>query len=205
MKKLVITLLGLSTLAATGYAGPVESSGKEVQQQTYHAATQDFYADREWNIDLFATRADTYNEYRGDRYLGVDHAYGGGVDVNYMFTRYLGAGLEGYALDANDTIGQASANLVFRYPIPGTRFAPYGYAGGGVLFNGSHVDRAIDNGLSPAAVRDHSDAEGVGQFGAGFEIRFTPRIGLINDYSYNLVNGPENNYGLIRSGIRFAF
>ena len=206
MKKLVITLLGLSALAATGYAGPAEtSSGKDLQQQSYSAPATDFYRDKEWNIDLFATRADTYNSYRNDQYLGVDHAYGGGIDANYMFTRYLGAGLEGYALDGNDAIGQASANFIFRYPIPGTRFAPYGYAGGGVLFNGSHIDRAIDNGHSPEAVRDRSDAEGVGQVGAGFEIRFTPHIGLINDYSYNLVNGPDNNYGLIRSGIRFAF
>lgn len=206
MKLFIISVLGLTTLAATGYAGPVESSSsKEVQQSSYSAPSEEFYRDREFNLDLFGLRADTYNEYRQDRYLGVDHGYGGGIDANYMFTRYLGAGVEGYALDANAVIGQVSANLIFRYPIPNTRFAPYGYAGGGVLFNGSRVGNLVDNGQSPASVRKNSDAEGVGQFGAGFEVRITPHIGIINDYSYSLVNGPDNNFGMFRSGIRFAF
>jgi opacity protein-like surface antigen len=205
MKKLIISLLGLTTLAATGFAGPAETySGKEVQQ-TYNAPSEQFYGDREWNFDLFGLRADTYNEYRNDRYLGVDHGYGGGLDVNYMFTRYLGAGLEGYAIDADDVIGQASANFIFRYPIPNTRFAPYGYAGGGVLFNGSELRENVKSGNSPASIRRNSDAEGMGQFGVGFEVRVTPHIGIINDYSYNLVNGADNNFGMLRSGIRFAF
>jgi hypothetical protein len=205
MKKLIISLLGLTTLAATGFAGPAETSSGKEMQQTYTAPAEQFYADREWNFDLFGLRADTFNEYRNDRYLGVDHGYGGGLGLNYMFTRYLGAGLEGYAIDADDVVGQASANLIFRYPIPNTRFAPYGYVGGGVLFNGSEVRRNVTNGNSPASIRRNSDAEGMGQFGAGFEVRITPRIGVINDYSYNLVNGPDNNFGLVRSGIRFAF
>ena len=205
MKKLIISLLGLTTLAATGFAGPMESSSSKEVQQTYAAPSTQFYADREWNIDLFGLRADTYNDYRNDRYLGIDHGYGGGLDVNYMFTRYLGVGLEGYALDADHVIGQASGNLIFRYPIPNTRFAPYGYAGGGVLFNGSRLRRLVANGQSPASIRENTDPEGVGQFGVGFEVRITPHVGLINDYSYNLVNGPDNNFGMLRSGIRFAF
>lgn len=205
MKKLIISLLGLTTLTATGFAGPVESSSSKEMQQTYTAPADQFYQDREWNFDLFGARADTYNDYRNDRYLGADHAYGGGLDVNYMFTRYFGVGLEGYALDADDVIGQTSANLVFRYPVPNTRFAPYGYAGGGALFNGSRVEDLVSNGHSPASVRRNADVEGVGQFGAGFEVRITPHIGLINDYSYNLVNGADNNFGMFRSGVRFAF
>lgn len=205
MKTLIVSLLGLTTLAATGFAGPVESTSNKEMQQTYNAPAEQFYGDREWNFDLFGLRADTYNEYRQDRYLGVDHGYGGGLDVNYMFTRYLGVGLEGYAIDANDVIGQVSGNLIFRYPVPNTRFAPYGYAGGGVLFNGSRVEDLASSGASPASVRRNSDVEAVGQFGAGFEVRITPHIGLINDYSYNLVNGPDNNFGMFRSGVRFAF
>lgn len=206
MKLFIVSLLGLTTLAATGFAGPVESStSKEMQQSSYSAPSEEFYRDREWNFDLFGLRADTYNEYRQDRYLGVDHGYGGGFDANYMFMRYLGVGLEGYAIAADDVIGQASANLIFRYPIPNTRFAPYGYAGGGAIFNGSRIDTLVSNGQSPASIRRNSDVEGVGQFGAGFEVRITPHIGLINDYSYNLVNGPKNNFGMFRSGVRFAF
>ncbi len=205
MKTLIVSILGLTTLAVTGFAGPVESSSSKEVQQTYTAQPEEFFRDREWNFDLFGLRADTFNEYRQDRYLGVDHAYGGGLDVNYMFTRYLGAGIEGYALDARDVVGQVSGNLVFRYPVPNSRFAPYGYAGGGVLFNGSRLEESASNGASPATVHDRSDPEGMGQFGVGFEVRITPHIGLINDFSYNLVEGPDNNYGMFRSGVRFAF
>lgn len=203
MKNFIVSLFCLTSLVATVFAGPPEISSKEAQ--TYQAPAVQFYGDREWNIDLFGAYAFTGNSYRDDRYLNTDHAFGGGIDANYMFTRYLGAGLEGYALDADDVIGQASGNLVFRYPFPNSRFAPYGYAGGGVIFNGSRVEDLAANGQSPASVRRDSDAEGLGQLGAGFEIRITRHIGLINDFSWNIVDGPDNNFGMFRSGIRFAF
>ncbi len=205
MKKFIISMLSLTTLAATGLAGPMETSSTKETQQVYQAPADQFYRDREWNVDLFGSYAFTGNEYRDDRYLNTDHAFGGGIDVNYMFTRYLGAGLEGYALDANDVIGQLSGNLIFRFPVPNTRFAPYGYAGGGVLFNGTRLETLAANGASPASVRRNSDVEGMGQLGAGFEVRITPRLGVINDFSWNVVNGPDNNFGMLRSGIRFAF
>ena len=101
MKKLLSPCSGSATLARHRLCRPGRDFLRQrVQQQTYSAPATDFYRDQEWNIDLFAMRADTYNSYRNDRYLGVDHAWGGGIDANYMFTRYLGAGLEGYALDA---------------------------------------------------------------------------------------------------------
>lgn len=203
MKKFIVGFFCLTIVAATGFAGP--EAVQEVRQQTYQAPSDQFYADREWNFDLFGLYAFTGNSYRNDRYLNQDHAFGGGLDVNYMFNRYLGVGIEGYGLDARDVIGQASGNLVFRYPIPNTRFAPYGYAGGGVVFNGSRVEDLVSNGQSPASVRRNSDAEGMGQVGAGFEVRITPRLGLINDFSWNVVNGPDNNFGMLRSGVRFAF
>src|ERR1700712_3191307 len=112
------------------------------------------------------SRAGTYYAYWEDRYLATDHGYGGGLDVNYMFSRYLGLGLEGYAIDADDVIGQASGNLIFRYPVPNTRFAPYGYAGGGVLFNGSRLEDLVDRGNNLVRGTRHSEVEGLGPFGA---------------------------------------
>ena len=54
---------------------------------------------------------------------------------------------------------------------------------------------------------DHSGSttEAIGQFGGGIEIRITPHIGWMNDFSWNVVDGPENNFGLVRSGVTFAF
>ena len=206
MKKFVGGLFALTTgaMLATGRAGPVESTYQQ-QPHTAYQAGEDWFRDREWNFDLFGSYAFTARPYRGDRYLGVDHTWGGGIDANYMFNRYLGLGVEGYALSAEDTIGQASGNLIFRYPIPGTRFAPYGYAGGGVIFNGSRVEDLVDSGRPFRNFRRHNDAEGMGQFGAGVKFRLTPDIGIINDFSWNVVNGDENDFGMVRGGVRFAF
>jgi len=205
LKKLIVGIFALTTALSAIQAGPVESSGKELQQSTSVQQSEDWYRDREWNIDLFGAYAFTGTPYRNDRYLDADHAWGGGLDANYFFTRYLGAGVEGYALDAEDIVGQTSGNLIFRYPIPRTRFAPYGYAGGGVLFNGSRAEDLVDRGNNLVSVTRHSDVEGMGQFGAGFEVRVSPRIGVINDFSWNVVNGAHNNYGVVRTGLRFAF
>jgi hypothetical protein len=45
----------------------------------------------------------------------------------------------------------------------------------------------------------------MGQFGGGFEFRITPQLGIINDFSWNVLDGPRDDFGMIRSGIRFAF
>jgi hypothetical protein len=47
--------------------------------------------------------------------------------------------------------------------------------------------------------------EGIGQFGGGLEVRFTRHIGWLNDFSWNVVNGPHNNFGMARSGLNFSF
>jgi hypothetical protein len=201
MRKFIVSLFAIMTVVAGGQAGPVEATGKEIQQQTNYQPTQEWYRDREWNIDLFGAYAFTGQPYRSDRYLDADHAWGGGIDANYMFSRYLGVGVEGFALDADDVIGQASGNLIFRYPIPGTRFAPYGYAGGGVIFNGSRGGDLVDRDR----IRRNGDAEGMGQFGAGFEIRVTPHVGIINDFSWNVISGDHNDFGMVRTGLRFGF
>ena len=203
MKKFIVSLFALTAFAtATSQGGPTEST---YQEAATYAPSQDWFRDREWNFDLFGAYAFTTRPYRSDRYLGVDHALGGGLGANYMFTRYLGVGVEGYGLAADDAVGQASGNLIFRYPIPGTRFAPYGYAGGGVIFNGTRVEDLVDRGAGFRRLRRHSDVEGMGQFGAGFEVRLTPNIGVINDFSWNVVNGDRNDFGMVRSGVRFAF
>lgn len=205
LKKLIVGLFALTTTLSAVQAGPVESSSKETQQSATVQQSDDWYRDREWNIDLFGAYAFTGTPYRNDQYLDADHAWGGGLAANYFFTRYLGAGVAGYALAAEDVIGQTSGNLIFRYPIPGTRVAPYGFAGGGLLFNGSRAEDLVDRGRNLTTVVRRSDVEGVGQFGAGFEVRVTPNIGVINDFSWNVVNGAHNNFGTVRTGLRFAF
>jgi len=200
MKKLIMGIFALTTTVLSTQAGPVEYGDQKSQVQTSYQATEQWYRDHEWNFDLFGTYAFTSRPYQSDRYLRTDHAWGGGIDANYMFTRYFGVGVEGYGLAAEDAVGQASGNLIFRYPIPGTRFAPYAFAGGGVIFDGSQGDDLVDRD-----VHHRHDARGMGQFGGGFEFRITPHLGIINDFSWNVLDGPRDDFGMIRSGIRFAF
>jgi hypothetical protein len=225
LKKLTLSLCAVVALGSVAYAGTSTYSGKEMKNTVQQQTCPEWYANNEWNVDLWGTYSFTGTEWRDDRYLGVDHAWGGGIDAKYFFARYFGVGIEGFglALDNNhgtrfffgdradsDRRGAAGAVLgtfTLRYPIPCTRFAPYAFAGGGVIFGGGGRDEVFfDSSGSVVDVRSHdTNAEAIGQFGGGFEVRITPHIGWTNDFSWNVVNGSQNNFGMVRSGINFAF
>jgi len=169
-----------------------------------------------------------------DRYIGDDHGWGGGADIKYFFCRYAGVGVEGFALDAHKsgfnifedqsvpvfvhqrinhdhTIGSVLGTLTLRYPIPCTRLAPYAWAGAGAIFGGGERDTLHVQGPPDAfavnAQTQHfgSETKAVGQFGGGLEFRFARHIGWTNDLSWGVIGGPRNNFGMIRSGLNFAF
>ena len=170
-----------------------------------------------------------------DRYLETDHAWGGGVDVKYFFHRYIGIGVEGFLLDAQRNtldievpqplvmsvtrgedsriVGSALGTLTIRYPIKCSRLSPYVWAGGGAIFNGGEqdiliVDTVCGGGPCGGLARtDHqgSQTEPIGQFGGGIEFRFNRHLGWHNDFSWNVVDGPNNNFGMVRSGLTFSF
>lgn len=158
-----------------------------------------------------------------DRFLARDDAFGGGAEVKYFFRRYFGIGIEGFALAADGTshtvenfgpmafkdrdehdIGGALGTLSLRYPIGQTRFAPYVWAGGGGAFGG-HNETAVYVGGMLEGVRHDAESRAMGQFGGGFEVRVTPHIGLRSDFSWNVVEGSLNDFGMIRTGFNFAF
>jgi hypothetical protein len=173
-------------------------------------------------VDLGASRS-------GDRYLETDHAWGGGVDVKYFFRRFFGIGIEGFALDARRTamdvfiddgtffsvhksgehraIGSVLGTLTLRYPFQCTRFAPYVFAAGGAIFGGGERDILVLDRVQNIASTEHRDSEtkAIAQFGAGLEVRITPHIGWIADFSWNVGDGPRNNFGMARTGVNFAF
>ncbi|MEP7072365.1 MAG: hypothetical protein ABI839_08250, partial [Verrucomicrobiota bacterium] len=212
------------TLTCGAFAGTsTYSSGKDMQQTAAATAPcAEFYRTREWNVSLWGTYAFTGEEYRNDRYLGVDHAFGGGISAKYFFAKYFGLGVEGYGLSLNENTGTffnirgnsngsgaagaALGTFTFRYPIPCSRFAPYAFGGGGVIFGGGGREQIVFNGNNDVFTRNNgSDTAALGQFGGGFEIRVTPNIGIMNDFSWNVVNGAQNNFGMVRSGVTFAF
>ena len=144
MKKLTLALWAMAALASAAYAGP-EYSGKEMKQVAPPPCPQ-WYADNEFNVDLWGTYLFTGNNWANDRYVEADHAWGGGIDLKYFFHRYFGVGIEGWVVDArretfdfevappvfidrtgreSRAVGSVLGTFTLRYPIPCTRFAPY--------------------------------------------------------------------------------
>ena len=233
MKELLSSLVGISLFASAAFAG-VEYSGKEMKQVAPPPCPE-WYADREINVSLWGTYIFTGTDWENDRYIEADHAWGGGADIKYFFMRYFGLGIEGWAASArqarqgtfidfsdgifesrtdrvDNTIGAALGTLTLRYPIPCTRFAPYIFGGGGAIFGGGQRPknvRVVEPGEGFDIIETQgftgSQTEALGQVGGGMEIRLTPHIGWVSDFSWNFVDGPNNNFGMVRTGVNFAF
>jgi hypothetical protein len=226
--KLLITTCGLGVAASIAFGGTETYSGKNVQQTAAQAPCPAWYRDQEWDVSLWGTYVFTGENWRDDQYLGVDHAWGGGIDAKYFFARYFGIGVEGYGLalsnrtgfnfvgttlqssERNDrgAAGAALGTFTLRYPIPCTRFAPYVFGGGGGIFGGGGRSAVLfDNSGNVISTTNNSSSESkiMGQFGGGFEVRLTPTIGWMSDFSWNVIDGPSNNFGMARTGITFAF
>ncbi|MEP6955565.1 MAG: hypothetical protein ABI883_01975 [Chthoniobacterales bacterium] len=222
MKKLTLTLCAVSVLASAAFAGTSTYSGKEMKQ-VEQAPCPTWYADNEFNVTISGVYAATVNKHDDDTYLGDDHSWGGAIDAKYFFRRYFGLGIQGFGVDTDNThrdpqgfrrdssgfVGGVLGTFTFRYPIPCTRFAPYAWIGGGVIFDGGSNGRSrdfdVDNTDDLFNNGNSGDARLMAQYGAGFEVRFTPHVGLMNDVSYNHLEGGENDFIQFRSGLNFAF
>src|SRR6266700_2558512 len=226
MKKLLLCLLGPALVASAAFAG-VGYSGKEMKQVAPPPCPE-WYADREFNISLWGTYVFTGNNWIDDRYIEADHAWGGGIDLKYFFMRYFGVGIEGWAVDArqarqdifvdfsdnifqssvhheSNAIGAVLGTLTLRYPIPCTRFSPYIFGGGGGIFGGGEKTNVVVNDGIIRTEQTGSESRAIGQVGGGMEVRMTPHIGWVSDFSWNFVDGPKNNFGMVRTGVNFAF
>ena len=255
MKRLLITL---SILAAAS-SQFVFAGGFEMKQAVAPAPCPEFYGDIEWNVNLWGTYVFTNTDYNAnvdtadliqstteghtvagsfDRYIGNDHAWGGGADIKYFFYRYFGLGVEGFALNAHKrsffidlrpldgvfvgenideqrTIGAVLGTLTLRYPIHCSRFAPYAWGGIGAIFGGGESDSVttqpipgLPNEFPTDNAQSHhedGDTKVMGQVGFGLEVRFSRHIGWTNDISWGVIDGPQNNFTMIRSGLNFAF
>lgn len=151
-----------------------------------------------------------------DLFLNTDSAFGGGADIKYFFCRYFGVGVEGYGLAANGTVGGVLGTVTLRYPIGCSRWAPYAFGGIGGAFGGSYsighevtirddVQGLPDIESFTSSDVNQNDARLQGQGGVGIEYRFTKHIGIMADFSWNILEGRDNNFGLVRTGINFAF
>src|SRR5258708_20461128 len=241
--------------ADASYARSGKDSGKEMKQVAYVPPCPEWYGDREWNVNLWGTYAFTNTDFAPnpslvdivqstseggpvlgtyDRYIGGDHAWGGGGGIKYFLCRYAVVGVEGFVLDGsklgfasfenqsvpifvhrtinhNHTIGTVLGTLTLRYPIPCTRLAPYAWAGVGAIFGGGERDELHTQRPPDAfAVNAQSQPFGaetklLGQFAARLQFHFARNFGWTNDLSFGVIDGPRNNFGMFRSGVNFAF
>jgi len=182
MKQLLLALALWCLISRIGTAG-TEYTAKDLKQ-VQPTGCPEWYGDNEFNGSLWGTYLWTNTDYNRnlwlvdvvqstvegnpvlgtyDRYVGGDHAWGGGGDIKYFFHRYFGVGVEGFVVDADKggfdisetpgvsflrdrtnhdrAVGSVLGTFTLRYPIACTRFAPYAWAGVGAIFGGGERDR----------------------------------------------------------------
>lgn len=216
MKKLTLGFCALVALSSVALAG-TETYSKESKAVVPPPCPQ-WYADNEFNLSLSGVYA-----FSGNENTFLDHAWGGAFDAKYFFRRYFGIGVQGFLLDANtddddnfivmndndddgDGVGGILGTFTFRFPGNCSRFAPYLWVGGGGVWGNDADDFALNAAGGVIRVNgDDNEGHAMGQVGGGFEIRFTPHFGLQNDFSWNIVSGSNNNFGMYRAGLNFAF
>ena len=151
------------------------------------SGTSELFREHEFSLDLFGTGSvgqQTIDHISGDR-IRHDGRLGAGAGVNCFFTRLLGLGADAYTENtAHHFVDSAALNLILRYPIGQSGFAPYIFGGG---------TRQFDE------VRQWA-----GDAGGGFEFRFQRHFALFVDARYVLADKTDN-YGVGRAGFRFSF
>jgi hypothetical protein len=187
--------------AAMAFAGESEETSKNVVAPAPPPVS--LYRSNELQLDIFGAYAPSGPD--SGRYLG-DHAWGGGSEVNYFFTRYFGLSLGGEALDgtgrrSGHVSGDFDLSFLARYPIGNTPWAPYAYGGIGGFVTGTNGSRFYGYGFR----HENDDVFFEGRVGLGVEYRFCSHIGAFTDGGYDFVDTNHADYGLVRAGIRFAF
>ena len=226
MKKLTLSLCAAVAMASAAFAG-TETYSKESKSVAPPPCPQ-WYADNEFNLTLSGSFNFTGNDWRDDTYLVADHGWGGSIDAKYFIHRYFGFGIQGNFMSVNShdifdnrftrtfvtgdndrTIGSVLGTFTLRFPISCSRWAPYFWVGGGGIFGGGQDSQLEINAAQPFGLQVHTfpaeTSKAIGQAGGGFEVRFTPHVGWTNDVSWNVVSGTDNNFGMARTGINFAF
>jgi hypothetical protein len=199
MNILTTTLFASIAMAATSFAGhEVYSGGKDFKDKKGPIAPVYCFNAGEVQVDVFGA----YQVGEGPGQAGPinNHGWGGGIGVNYFFTRYIGVGAEGYWIASEHnghqgahgetTFHNINGSLIFRLPIDNLCLAPYAFIGGGAVLDG--------------------DQWAVGFGGVGLEYRVIPnKLGLFIDARWNYYGdryGSDNqNNFTSRAGVRWVF
>ena len=168
---LVIAVLGLSSLSV------LAAEPTSYEWTRYDRESPTLYHPNELSLDLFGTYADR------DRFGDKGDFWGGGLGVNYFFTRNIGIGADSY-LEEWKWPYRVNGSLILRLPIDKLRLAPYGFGGGGREFKYA--------------------TQWTGHAGGGLEFRFNHHAGIFGD-GRRVFPDRTKDYTLVRFGVRLAF
>ncbi|MGB8170561.1 MAG: hypothetical protein WCF18_23865 [Chthoniobacteraceae bacterium] len=173
MKKIAYTLVACLAVAGSALAG------KEVKE--FKQPVEPCFKDTELQLDVFGSFTDTSNGHHTD-------GFGGGVGINYFFTRYLGVGADTNVFGGGASgVWNFSGSLIARFPVElgGLCLAPYIFGGGG-----------YEN--------DHTSC-GTAHAGGGLEFRVVPeKIGIYAEGRYTWVANTDDQ-AQARLGVRVVF
>ena len=125
---------------------------------------------------------------QGQEYAGSISS-GSAYTSGFLYNRGFTATTTGTGFSAPLFLGKAEVLAI--------KWKGYGIAGVGGLFSGHNGVRL--NG----SLRFSNQV--LGDFGGGLEYRFTPHIGVFSEATWNVVDGPKNNFLQVNFGARFAF
>lgn len=199
MKMQFVTLTAVGLLAASAGMAQTTTTTTTVTTESHvwndpHAwwgnhwvyNTGERYTANELSLDMFGSYLAGQRKIEDLFKTNIRHGtWGGGVGVNYFFTRNIGVGgdLEIPADDGN-FINNIDGSLIARMPIGNSGLAPYVYGGGG---------RQTD-----------PTWQWTGHAGVGLEYRFNPVTGIFADARYIWVDKTPDEI-LFRAGVRFVF
>jgi opacity protein-like surface antigen len=210
--KITYLIIASLTIGLSAFAGP-----QSIEPEPGPAPPIETYFKDGFSIGLSGVGNWTQSEFKTDRYFGVDHAFGGTIDLKYFLKEYYGIGVRfsgynvrnpsGPAINGERKfVGDLLPTLTFRYPMG--KFAPYVFVGAGTLFNGGNKGFKIPNvsiGGKIDAVEGDRDAKMMAEGGLGVEYRLTPSWSVNLEGVFDKPMRPNSNsYGL-RAGLGFNF
>jgi hypothetical protein len=198
MKKVILTTLvslaGAGMIIAQDTTTNITTTTTTTTTTTEGTSTRLTLADSdaryrapELSFDGFASAS--WHQQSFDHLTGESiHHYnrlGAGAGVNFFFLRMVGVGGDFYTEDTRHSfVDKASGNLIVRFPVGESCFAPYIFGGGGYAWD--WVKGEFADG------------------GAGFEFRFFRNIGIFIDGRYVFAHRIDD-YAVARAGLRIAF
>jgi hypothetical protein len=179
----------MKTLKQTVAAGIVLSAifGSSIASGQGPGSDVELFRANEFSLDVFGTgtiREKVIDNISGQK-IRDSGRLGAGAGFNYFFHRNVGVGMDAFSENTDDEfIDNATANLIVRFPIGSSGFAPYVFGG--------------------ATRQFETLQQWGGVAGGGFEFRFDRHWSLFADTRYVFADKTDD-YGVGRVGVRLSF